>query len=91
MQTRATLVVITMDAAVMWTTASYLQLRRPQAQTVVCTGARTPASIPTVSDAAFNVGCALGAIRWVPPGVYVSWNGRVVPTEDYPQDRKYFD
>ncbi|ETV89153.1 hypothetical protein H257_00522 [Aphanomyces astaci] len=80
--TRATLVVITMDVSVLWTTAAHLQPRRRHTQTIVCTGARVPACIPSASDAAFNLGCSLGAIRWIPPGVYVSLNGRVVPVQD---------
>ncbi|ETW08759.1 hypothetical protein H310_01277 [Aphanomyces invadans] len=85
-RTRATFVVITMDATVLTTSAAYLQSRRPPTQTIVCTGARVPACIPAASDAAFNLGCALGAIRWLPPGVYVSWNGRVeLATDDTPR------
>jgi L-asparaginase len=44
---------------------------------VVFTGAFKPERF-TDSDAAFNVGCAVGALSVVAPGVYVAMNGRVM-------------
>lgn len=43
---------------------------------VVLTGAMSPARFRT-SDAAFNIGCALGAVQALPPGVYIAMNGRI--------------
>jgi L-asparaginase len=43
---------------------------------IVLTGAMSPARFAT-SDATFNVGCAVGAVQSLPPGVYIAMNGRV--------------
>ena len=45
-------------------------------KTIVLTGALEPALFKT-SDAVFNIGCALGAVQVLPPGVYVAMNGRI--------------
>ena len=45
-------------------------------KTIVLTGAMSPARF-AASDATFNVGCAVGAVQSLPPGVYVVMNGRV--------------
>ena len=47
-------------------------------KTIVLTGSMTPARF-AVSDATFNVGCAVGAVQSLPPGVYIAMNGRVFP------------
>ncbi|MBU1189536.1 MAG: asparaginase [Gammaproteobacteria bacterium] len=43
---------------------------------IVLTGALNPARFQG-SDAVFNIGCAVGAVQSVKPGVYVVMNGRV--------------
>ena len=45
-------------------------------KTIVLTGAMSPARF-AASDAAFNVGCAVGAVWSLPPGVYIAMSGRV--------------
>ena len=45
-------------------------------KTIVMTGAMVP-YIFNNSDAAFNLGCALGAVQLLPRGVYIAMNGRV--------------
>jgi L-asparaginase len=45
-------------------------------KTIVLTGALEPALFKT-SDAVFNIGCALGAVQVLPPGVYIAMNGRI--------------
>lgn len=45
-------------------------------KTVVLTGALEPALFKT-SDAIFNIGCALGALQALPPGVYIVMNGSI--------------
>jgi L-asparaginase len=45
---------------------------------IVMTGAMNPARF-AVSDAVFNVGCAVGAVQTLPPGVYIAMSGRVFP------------
>jgi L-asparaginase len=45
-------------------------------KTVVLTGALNPARFRD-SDAIFNIGCAVGAVQALPPGVYIAMNGKV--------------
>lgn len=45
---------------------------------IVLTGAMVPAR-NLHSDAAFNLGCAVGALPVLSPGVYLAMNGRVAP------------
>lgn len=51
-------------------------LRNLAGKTIVLTGALEPALFKT-SDAVFNIGCALGAVQVLPPGVYIAMNGRI--------------
>ena len=43
---------------------------------IILTGALQPAAFH-LSDAIFNVGCAIGAAQSKPPGVYIAMNGQV--------------
>ncbi|MBU0994238.1 MAG: asparaginase [Proteobacteria bacterium] len=45
-------------------------------KTIVLTGAMEPAKFKT-SDAVFNIGCAIGAVQTLSPGVYIAMNGRI--------------
>ena len=45
---------------------------------IVLTGAMVPYSV-SGSDALFNLGSAVAAVQLVPPGVYVTMNGRCFP------------
>lgn len=45
-------------------------------KTVVLTGAMAPARF-RVTDAIFNVGCAMAAVQCLPEGVYLAMNGRI--------------
>lgn len=45
-------------------------------KTVVLTGAMAPARF-RVTDAVFNVGCAMAAVQCLPEGVYLAMNGRI--------------
>ena len=49
-------------------------------KTIVLTGALEPALFKT-SDAVFNIGCALGAVQSLPPGVYIAMNGKIFPAD----------
>jgi L-asparaginase len=51
-------------------------LRAVSGKTVVLTGALEPALFKT-SDAVFNIGCALGAVQALGPGIYIAMNGRI--------------
>lgn len=45
-------------------------------KTIVLTGALNPARFRD-SDAIFNIGCAVGAVQCLPPGVYIAMNGKI--------------
>ncbi len=45
-------------------------------KTIVLTGALNPARFRD-SDAMFNIGCAVGAVQALPPGVYIAMNGKI--------------
>ncbi|WP_374013337.1 asparaginase domain-containing protein [Pseudoxanthomonas koreensis] len=45
-------------------------------RTIVMTGALNPARFRG-SDAEFNIGCAVGAVQTLAPGVYIAMNGRI--------------
>ncbi len=49
-------------------------------KTIVLTGAMEPAR-SRYTDATFNVGCAIGAVQTLPPGVYIAMNCRVSAAE----------
>ncbi len=51
-------------------------LRNITGKTIVLTGALEPALFKT-SDAVFNIGCAVGAVQVLPPGIYIAMNGRI--------------
>ena len=53
-------------------------LKGIEGKTIVLTGAMAPARFRE-TDAIFNIGCATGAVQSLPPGVYISMNGRIFP------------
>lgn len=56
-------------------------VREAAQKRIVLTGALQPAAFAG-SDAIFNIGCAIGALQCVDPGVYIAMNGRVFPIEN---------
>jgi L-asparaginase len=67
-------IVITHGTDTMVETARYLT-GIPD-KTIVFTGAMEPAR-SRYTDATFNVGCAIGAVQILSPGIYIAMNGRV--------------
>ena len=67
-------VLITHGTDSMVETASVLQ--DVPDKTIVLTGALNPARFRD-SDAIFNIGCAVGAVQSLPPGVYIAMNGKI--------------
>ena len=51
-------------------------LRGIPGKTIVLTGSMQPARFK-VTDAAFNIGTAIGAVESLPTGVYIAMNGRI--------------
>ena len=70
----ATRVLITHGTDTMVDTAR--ALAEIEGKTIVLTGALNPARFRG-SDAEFNIGCAVGAVQSLPPGVYIAMNGRI--------------
>jgi L-asparaginase len=67
-------VLITHGTDSMITTAEALE--GIEDKTIVLTGALNPARFKD-SDAVFNIGCAIGAVQALDPGVYIAMNGKV--------------
>jgi len=58
-----------------------------EGKTIVLTGALNPARFRD-SDAIFNIGCAVGAVQSLPPGVYIAMNGKVWDPEHVQKNRR---
>ncbi len=55
-------------------------------KTVVLLGAMIPYSFVN-SDALFNLGCAFTAVQLLPPGAYITMNGKVFPWDNVRKNR----
>lgn len=53
---------------------------------IVFTGSMVPARFRQ-TDAFFNLGCAVGALQVLPPGVYIAMNGQVFPAAQVKKNR----
>jgi len=67
-------------------TATAAKLQGIADKTIVFTGAMQPARFRD-SDAVFNVGCAIGALQVLPPGVYIAMNGVVSAADKVKKNR----
>lgn len=67
-------------------TATAAKLQGLADKVVVLTGAMQPARFRD-SDAVFNVGCAIGALQALPPGIYIAMNGVVAPADQVRKNR----
>jgi len=63
-----------------------VELQGLEGKTIVLTGALNPARFRD-SDAIFNIGCAVGAVQCLPPGVYIAMNGKVWNPEHVRKNR----
>ena len=79
------LVLITHGSDTMVETARFLQGITDRV--VVLTGALSPARFKK-SDAAFNVGSAIGALQVLQPGIYIAMGGRVYPADKVRKNRE---
>lgn len=68
-------IIVTHGTDTMVETAQALQ-KVADEKTIVLTGALEPALFKT-SDAMFNIGCAIAAVQSLPPGAYITMNGRI--------------
>ncbi len=55
-------------------------LKQVSGKVIVLTGSMEPARFKG-SDAVFNIGCAVGAVQALQPGVYIALNGRIFNPE----------
>lgn len=78
-------ILITHGTDTMVQTAQHLAHAVP-GRTIVLTGAMVPFSVNN-SDALFNFGFALAAVRLLPEGVYVAMNGSVFPWGEVRKNR----
>ncbi|HBL39139.1 TPA: asparaginase, partial [Candidatus Uhrbacteria bacterium] len=71
-------ILITHGTYTMPDTARYIEtnLKRDD-QTIIITGSMIPLEGFSPSDAGFNLGYAFSQVKILPPGVYLSMNGRV--------------
>lgn len=56
-------------------------------KTIVLTGSLSPARFQE-SDAAFNIGCAIGALQCASQGVYIAMNGQVFAADKVRKNRE---
>ena len=78
------LILITHGTDTMTQTAA--QLAGIPKKVIVMTGSMLPARFRS-SDAVFNLGCAVGALQVLPPGVYIAMNGRIAPADSVKKNR----
>jgi L-asparaginase len=78
------LILITHGTDTMTATAAHLTGLNDKV--IVMTGAMQPARFRD-SDALFNLGCAVGALQVLSPGVYVAMNGQVTPADRVKKNR----
>ena len=83
LKTNASKIVITHGTDTMIETANYLGTIPNKV--VVLTGSMRPERFNN-SDAAFNIGVAVGALNVLQEGVYVAMNGRVYPSNKVVRD-----
>ena len=67
-------------------TATAEKLRGLEDKVIVFTGSMLPARFRT-SDALFNLGCAVGALQVLPPGIYIAMNGQIFPADSVRKNR----
>ena len=75
-RTQAEQIVITHGTDRMVKTAGYLAQENLGSKTIVLVGAMIPYAFGTSSDGFFNLGSALAFAQSMPPGIYISMNGR---------------
>ena len=81
-------ILITHGTDTMVQTAAYLAEKGVADKTIVLTGAMIPYAFGTSSDGFFNLGSALAFVQILPPGVYVSMNGRYYDWDKVVKNKK---
>ena len=78
--------VVTHGTDTMVETAGFLARHVP-GKTIVLTGAMIPYKFGS-SDGMFNLGSSLAFVQTLPPGVYISMNGKCFPWDKVKKDRR---
>ncbi len=78
------LILITHGTDTMTQTAE--ALKGIEGKVIVFTGSMVPARF-RASDAIFNLGCAVGAVQVLPPGIYIAMNGKISPADTVRKNR----
>ena len=78
-------IVITHGTDTMTQTAAKLEGLKDKV--IVFTGSMQPARFRD-SDAVFNLGCAVGALQALPPGIYIAMNGRLFAWDEVRKNRE---
>ena len=79
-------IVVTHGTDTMVETARFLA-ERVEGKTIVLTGAMIPYKFGS-SDGMFNLGSSLAFVQTLPPGVYISMNGRCFPWNRVRKDKR---
>ena len=79
-------IIITHGTDTMAVTAAVLA-GKVDGKTIILTGAMIPYKFGS-SDGFFNLGCALAFVQTLPPGVYVSMNGRFFTWDNVRKNRQ---
>jgi len=79
-------IVVTHGTDTMVETAAFLAARL-SGKTVVLTGAMVPYKFGS-SDGLFNLGSSLAFVQVLPPGIYVSMNGKCFPWDRVKKDKR---
>lgn len=87
-RTKSNDIIVTHGTDTMAETAAYLATRELEDKTIVLTGAMIPYAFGSSSDGFFNLGAALAFAQALPPGVYVSMNGRYFDWDKVEKNRK---
>jgi len=80
-------IVITHGTDTMTETAAAIAQAAVSGKTVVLTGAMIPYAFGS-SDGLFNLGSALSFVQVLPPGVYISMNGKCFPWDRVRKNRE---
>ncbi|HPH45238.1 MAG TPA: asparaginase domain-containing protein [Candidatus Aminicenantes bacterium] len=79
-------IVVTHGTDTMVETARFLA-ERVEGKTIVLTGAMIPYKFGS-SDGMFNLGSSLAFVQTLPPGIYISMNGRCFPWNRVRKDKR---
>ena len=81
-------IILTHGTDSMVETAEFLSNRALENKTIVITGAMVPYAFGGSSDGFFNLGAALAFVQILPPGAYITMNGRYFLWNEVTKNKK---